>query len=517
MAQYDVLVIGAGHNALVCAAYIAQAGYKVCVLEQRHVVGGAVVTEEIVPGFKFDLGGSGHLLINHMPIVDDLRLTDYGLEYIDCDPIFFAPFPDGQHVFIYRDLAKTLDSIAAVSPQDADAYRDFIKTWRPMAHAMLETFKSPPTPYNLLRKLIIGPKFGRQWQERLSTIIRSYGDFIRHTFTSSHMQGLMGWIAAQSGPPPSEAFSAPFVMWHPLYHEGGLRRPRGGSGMLTQSLANMIKAHGGEIYTSQPVNRMLVENGAVVGAETATGERFLAKRVVSGAHIHTTMRLLGDAAPAKARQLIGGTRIGNGFGAVVRYAVDQLPNYSALPSPVDGSPGPQHIAMQMICPDLDYLERAYGDFLGKRPSDKPAIISMTFSAVDPTLAPPNKHTMFVWGQYHPYELANGADWDAIAEREADKLLGVLAEYAPNMTADRVIGKLIETPVYLERTLGLLRGNVMHLEMSIDQMMLFRPAIGMSAYRGPVKHLYLTGASTHPGGGIMGASGRNTAQVVLRGL
>ncbi len=381
---------------------------------------------------------------------------------------------------------------------------------------MLETFNAPPTPINLMRKLILGPKFGRQWQERLSTIMRSYGDFIRHTFSSSQIQGLMGWIAAQSGPPPSEAFSAPFALWHPLYHEGGLRRPRGGSGMLTQSLAKMIQAHGGDIYTSQTVTRILVENGRAVGAETATGERFTAKRVVSGAHIHTTMRLLGDAAPAKAKILIGGTRIGNGFGAVVRYAVDQLPNYAALPT-INNQPGPQHIAMQMICPDLDYLERAYGDFLGKRPSDKPAIISMTFSAVDETLAPLNKHTMFIWGQYYPYQLANNEQWEAIAERESEKMLSTLAHYAPNMTPDRVIGKLIESPVYLEQTLGLLRGNVMHLEMSIDQMMLFRPAIGMSGYRAPVKNLYLTGASTHPGGGIMGASGRNAAHVVLRSL
>lgn len=517
MTTYDVVVIGAGHNALICAGYIAKAGYKVCVLERRHKVGGAVVTEEHIPGFKFDLGGSGHLLINHMPIVDDLNLAEYGLEYIDCDPIFFAPFPDGKHIFIYRDLDKTLDSIAAISPTDAEAYKQFVDTWRPLAHSMLATFKSPPTPVNLMRNLILGPKFGRQWQERLSTIIRSYGEFIRQTFTTPHMQGLISWIAAQSGPPPSEAFSAPFALWHPLYHEGGLRRPRGGSGMLTQALAKMIEAHGGEIYTDQTVTRILVENGRAVGAETLRGDRFMAKRVVSGAHIHTTMRMLQDDAPPKAKQLIDKTRIGNGFGAVVRYAIDELPNYTALPSPEDGTPGAQHIAMQMINPDLDYLERAYGDFLGKRPSDDPAIISMTFSAVDDTLAPPNKHTMFIWGQYYPYELANSERWDEIAEREADKMLSVLSRYAPNMTADKVIGKLIETPVYLEETLGLLRGNVMHLEMSIDQMMLFRPAIGMSTYRGPIKHLYLTGASTHPGGGIMGASGRNAGLMVLRSL
>ena len=167
----------------------------------------------------------------------------------------------------------------------------------------------------------------------------------------------------------------------------------------------------------------------------------------------------------------------------------------------------------MICPDLACLERAYGDFLGGRPSQAPALIAMTFSAVDPSLAPPGQHTLFLWGQYYPYALASGEDWDAIAEREADRMLATLARYAPNMTREAVIGQLIETPLYLERTLGLLNGNVMHLEMSLDQMMAFRPAITLSSYRGPVRNLYLTGASTHPGGGIMGAAGRNAAHVI----
>lgn len=514
MTDYDALIIGAGHNGLVCAGYLARAGYRVGVLERRDVVGGAVVTEEHVPGFRFDLGGSAHILINQTPIIQDLGLEQYGLEYIDCDPLFFAPFPDGSHLFIWRDVDRTCESIAQISAQDADNYRRFIDQYRNLADAMLATFNRPPTPGNLFRHLIVGSRFGRAWPERLSELIRSYGHVLRQSFTAPQVQALIGWMAAQSGPPPGEPFTAPFALWHPLYHQGGLRRPRGGSGMLTQALARMIEAHGGAIHTGQPVQQIVVENGRAVGAVTASGESISAGVVISGAHIHTTMQLLGSAAPSRAQRLIANTRIGNGFGAVVRYAMHALPDYSAYPSPADGSPGPQHTALQMICPDLDYLDRAYGDFQGKRPSENPALISMTFSAVDPTLAPPGKHTLFLWGQYYPYELASGEDWDAIAQREADNMLATLRQYAPNMTADNVIGQLIETPLYLERTLGLLQGNVMHLEMSLDQMMLLRPALTMSSYRGPVKNLYLTGASTHPGGGIMGASGRNTAHAVL---
>jgi phytoene dehydrogenase-like protein len=517
MTNYDALIIGAGHNGLICAGYLAKAGYKVAVVERRPIVGGAVVTEEHVPGFKFDLGGSGHMLINSMPVIDDLNLHDYGLEYIDCDPIFFAPFPDGSHLFMYRSIEKTCESIAQISQHDADAYYEFIQRWTPLSKAMLETFKSVPTPWNLFRKLIMGAKFGRKWQERLNVIIRSYGHVIQQTFESPQMQGFMAWVAAQSGPPPGEAFTAPFALWHPLYHEGGLRRPKGGSGMLTQAIAKMVEAHGGDIVVDQPVVEILVENGAAVGVKTMSGEQFMAKKVIAASHVHTTMRMLGDNAPAGMRERVEQTRIGNGFGAIVRFAIHELPNYSALPSPADGSPGPQHIAMQMISPDIPYLERAYGDFLAMQPSREPSLISMTFSAVDPSLAPENKHTLFLWGQYYPYELANGETWDNIAQRERDRMLHTLAKYAPNMTEDNVIGELIETPEYLERTLGLLRGNVMHLEMTLDQMMAMRPVIGMSNYRGPLKHLYITGASTHPGGGIMGASGRNAAHVVLRDI
>jgi phytoene dehydrogenase-like protein len=194
----------------------------------------------------------------------------------------------------------------------------------------------------------------------------------------------------------------------------------------------------------------------------------------------------------------------------------ELPNYTALPSPADGSPGPQHIGLQFICPSLDYLEAAYADYLAGRPSANPALIAMTFSAVDPSLAPPGHHILFLWGQYYPYALASGQSWDALGPQVADAMLAKLAEYAPNVTG-AVVGRLVEHPLFLERELGLLRGNVMHLEMSIDQMFMLRPAITLANYRGPLPGLYLTGASTHPGGGIMGAAGRNTAMTVARDL
>jgi len=518
MPDCDILVVGAGHNALVCAGYLAQAGYNVLVIERRHKAGGAVVTEEIIPGYQFDLGGSAHILINHTPIVRDLELEKYGLDYLDLDPLFFAPFPDGSQFTVWRDVDKTVESIARISPVDAENYRKFINQWKPMAEGMVGAFMHAPTPLNLGRYLIFGQGFNNKGLEQVNSLIRGYGQVLRQSFSDPRVPALIGWMAAQSGPPPTEPFSAPFALWHPMYHVSGVKRPRGGSGMLTQALQKMIEAHGGRVLTNQPVTRLLTERGRVVGAETANGDHFTAsKAVVSGAHIHTTMQLLGDDLPPDKRQLIEQSRIGNGFGMVVRAAVSELPNYTALPTPAGKSFGDNHIAMQFICPDLRYLERAYADYLAGRPSSEPALIVMTWSASDPTLAPPGKHVMFIWAQYYPYELANGDSWDTIGEQQADHMLEILRRYAPNMTKDKIIGWLVETPLYLERELGLHRGNVMHLEMSIDQMFMMRPALTMSNYRAPIKGLYLTGASTHPGGGIMGASGRNAAATILHDL
>lgn len=520
MADCDIVVVGAGHNALICAAYLSLAGHRVIVLERRHIAGGAVVTEEIVPGYKFDLGGSAHILIHHTPILRDLELHRYGLDYIDLDPLFFAPFPDGKSITVYRDIDRTCQSIAQISPQDADAYRTFIRRWHSMAEGMVESFNHAPSPLNLGRYLALQPtlKNGRAgMMDRMADVLHSYGQVLRQSFTQPYVPALIGWMAAQSGPPPTEPFSAPFALWHPMYHVSGMKRPRGGSGMLTQALVKLIVAHGGEVITSAPVDEIVVRDGRAVGARAAGITYTAAKAVVSGAHIHTTLKLLGDAVPPAARSLADRSRTGNGFGMMVRLATDALPDYTAAPTPDGVDTAAHHTAMQFLCPSLDHLDRAYADYLAGRPSREPGVIVMTWSASDPTLAPAGKHVVFLWGQYYPYKLADGASWDVIGDAEADRLLEVVRRYAPNMTPDRVNGRLVQTPLYLERELGLINGNVMHLDMSVDQMFMMRPALTMGNYRFPIRNLYLTGASTHPGGGIMGAAGRNAAGVVLHDL
>jgi phytoene dehydrogenase-like protein len=285
---------------------------------------------------------------------------------------------------------------------------------------------------------------------------------------------------------------------------------------LTQALARALEHQGGEIRLSAAVERIEVADNTATAIVLAGGERIRARRIVSNAHVRTTLlNLVGEEnLPGDLAKRVRAIRIGNGFGMILRCAVSELPDYTAAPN--GGRPSDCHQGLQLLCPSLEYLDHAYADYLRGRPSERPAALAMTFSAVDPTLAPMGQHTLFIWGQYYPYELADGLAWEKIAEREADKLVDVVTEYAPNVRGS-ITNRFIQTPLDLEQRLGLLRGNVMHVEMSFDQMFMFRPLPELSNYRTPIRNLYLTGASTHPGGGVFAASGRNTAHVILQDL
>ena len=256
--------------------------------------------------------------------------------------------------------------------------------------------------------------------------------------------------------------------------------------------------------------------GKTFEVQTTPGQGYTARGVVAACHVQTTFRLLDPAlVPAELQHRVDHLRVGNGFGMIVRHAVHELPRYEGQPTDARGI-SPCHSSLQLLCPTRDHLRQAFLDYQRGEPPRRPAVLGMTFSALDPTLAPPGKHTLFTWAQYHPYQLSNGEDWDGIAEREADKIYDAVCDYAPNMRG-ALIDRYIQTPLEIERKLGLLRANVMHLEMSLDQMFFFRPLPEMSAYRTHLPGLYLTGASTHPGGGVFGASGRNAAQVVNKDL
>jgi phytoene dehydrogenase-like protein len=505
--DYDVVVIGAGHNALIAAAYLARAGRRVAVFERSSRVGGAVSTVEMVPGYRFDLGGSAHILIRLTPIVAELELERYGLEYLELDPLFFAPFEDGDAVTIYRSEARTIEGLERRFPGEGEAYRRFLDDWRPFARSVRDAFLATPSPWNLTRTVALRSGLGRDMKRLAPLLMRPYGELVDAYFHEEKVKAPLVWMAAQSGPPPSEPLTAPFLLWHPLYHEGGIARPRGGSGMLSEALRRAIEAHGGAVLTDAPVDRIVVEGGRATGVVSG-GQMASARAVLSGAHAMETFgRLLPEQHRPRGAQ---GMRAGNGFGAVLRLALDRPLRYAAH----DGDEA--RVALQLVCRDRGQIQTAYGDYLRGEPSRDPPIVGMSFSAVDDTLAPPGGEVLWLWAQYFPYALAGQRGWDEIGEEVGESILDAFEVYAPGTRAS-VVGRLFQHPLWLERNLGLHRGNVMHLEMSLDQMFGFRPFLGAAGYRAPLPGLYLTGASTHPGGGIMGASGRSAARVLLGDL
>ena len=505
--DYDLITIGAGHNGLITSAYAAQAGYRVAVFEQREMVGGAVSTKELFPGYQVDLGGSAHILIRQTPIVEELELEQYGLTYLELDPMFVAPFPDGDVLYFYRDLDRTVNHIERLFPGEGVAYRRFVTDWIGFARTMRDIFLAPPGPLEIGKRMIRGMSSPLRWQEELRHILRPYQEVLRAYFEEEKLRTAMAWMAAQSGPPPTEPLTGPFALWHPLYHDGGVARPEGGSGMLTQALRRHIEAHGGEIHTDAPVDEILVENGRAQGVQV-NGRSYTSRAVCSATHAKETFDHL---LPAPYRpDAADGLRIGNGFGAMLRLALDEPVTYRVCPE------DEARVGLQLLCRNMTQLRAAYGDHLAGRPAQDPPIIAMTFSAVDDALAPPGGEVLWLWGQYFPYELSGANTWSQIADAVADNLIAQFEQYAPG-TRESIVGQLFQHPEWLERNLGLYRGNVMHLEMSLDQMFSARPTLGTSKYEGPVDDLFLTGASTHPGGGIMGASGRNAAEVVLASL
>ncbi|MDP9406800.1 MAG: NAD(P)/FAD-dependent oxidoreductase, partial [Actinomycetota bacterium] len=407
----DVVIIGAGHNALVAACYLAREGLDVEVVERDTVVGGAVSTVERFPGYRMDRGSSAHIMVRHTGIVEDLALEEVGLRYQDLDPWGFHPVdgaPGGGIVFSV-DLDATCASIEAVcGSAEADAYRAFATDWADRNERVFGAFQDAPTPGNLGRHLWrTGRATGLDGMELSRQFLTSGDALLDEHFDDERLKTALAWMGAQSGPPTHEVATADLVGWNTMMHRRAPGHPVGGSGMLSEALARRLASYGGTLRLGDGAAAITGTGGRATGVVTTSGERVAARAVLAGCHVLTTLDLLesapgaGVVAPDLARRARRSVRVGNGIGMVTRLATSDLPHYPGADDAL------VHRSIQLIARDRAALRRAHGEFNAGLPPSEPAVLAMTFSAFDDTIAPPGKHNVTVWGQWHPYELANG--------------------------------------------------------------------------------------------------------------
>jgi phytoene dehydrogenase-like protein len=521
--RFDAIVIGAGHNGLVTACYLARAGLRVLVLERRYVVGGACVTEETFPAFKVSTAAYVNSLF-HTAIVRDLRLADYGYEVLARNPSSFTPFPDGRSLMMGPDVELTRGEIAKFSTRDAERY--------PQYEAMLErvaavveptlTIAPPDLQKPRLRDLRTLFSLGREFRrlgdgagEGVEILTGAARPILDRWFESEQLKGtlatdsIIGAMASPSMP------GTAYVLFHHVMGEAGGARGvwgymRGGMGGLTQALAAAARDLGAEIRCDAEVARIVVRDGRAVGVALASGDEFHAPIVASNADARVTFLRLVDRSALPEPFVADVERISYASASLkINVALAELPSFRALPGT---EAGPQHRGTIHICPDQDYIEHAYDDAKYGRPSAEPVLECTIPSVVDPTVAPPGRHLMSMFVQYAPYELRDGS-WDDERETFADRCFDLLDDYAPNFKR-AVIARQVLAPPDLERVFNLTGGNIFQGAMTPGQLFAFRPTPGYARYRTPVPGLYLCGAAAHPGGGVMGTPGLNAAREIL---
>jgi len=519
--RYDVIIIGGGHNGLTAAAYLARAGRKVLVLERRHVLGGAAVTEEVFPGFHFSVCSYVVSLLRP-EIIRELDLPRHGLEILPLDGTF-TPMPNGDYLWRVNDHARTRREIARHSRLDADAYDEYGRAMVAMGRfvkPILGMQPADPTALSfsglqqllgLLQRFRQLPPRDQYNQVQLMTM--SAVDFLDQWFETDVLKatmsasGIIGTFLGVRSP------GTAYVLLHHYMGEidGAFRSwglARGGTGAISNAIAGAARTAGAEIRTNAAVGRILVRGNRAEGVVLDNGDELKARVVASSVDPRLTFQRLLDPGTLPAEFLADIRRYKfRGSSAKVNLALDALPDFTALPGP-----GSHLRGAISISPSVDYMERAYDDAKYGRFSRRPYIDIVIPSLTDTTLAPPGKHVMSCFVQYAPYALKEGT-WDERREAFGDTVVDTLAEYAPNLR-QIIRHRQVVTPLDLEREWGLSEGNIFQGELTLEQLFFLRPAPGWAQYRTPIANLYMCGSATHPGGGIMGAPGRNAAARIV---
>ena len=519
---YDAIIVGGGHNGLVAAAYLARAGKRVLVLERRHLVGGAAVTEEIFPGYKFSVFSYVVSLLRP-EIIRDLNLPGHGLQVLPLESTL-TPLPNGDYLASWADHDATRRELLRHSPVDAEAYDEFGRLMHHMAMAVRPILGMiPPDPTSLSPKELLSlARLGRHFsgigEEHFHALFKlmtmSAADFLDEWFECEPLKatksasGIIGTFLGPRSP------GTAYVLLHHYMGEidGAFRAwgfAKGGTGAISEAIASAGRGFGAEIRTNAPVAQVLVRDGRATGVVLENGDELRAGVVVSGLDPKQTFTRLVDPAqlPGDLVESIRRYKF-RGSSGKVNLALDALPDFTCMPGN-----GPHLRGAISISPSIDYIERAYDDAKYGEFSRKPYMDIIIPSMIDPGMAPPGKHVMSIFVQYAPYNL-NGGWTPERREAFGDTVIDTLAEYAPNLRSI-IRHRQVITPHEIEATTGLTEGNIFQGELALHQLFFLRPAPAWSRYTTPIRNYYQCGAGTHPGGGIMGASGRLAALEILK--
>jgi phytoene dehydrogenase-like protein len=532
--RYDAVIIGGGHNGLISAAYLARAGLKVVVLERRHVLGGAAVTEEIVPGFRFSVASYVVSLLRP-EIIRDLELPKFGLDILPLDGTF-TPLRKGEgptsgggdYLWRVNDHGKTVRELRRWSKNDAEAYEEYGQLMVDMARfikPILGIVPADPTnadPRPLLPLASLARAFQKLPERQQAVFVQlmtmSAKDFLDQWFETDPLKATMsasGIIGTYQG------INSPGTAYVLLHHymgeiDGAFRAwgiPKGGTGGVSYAIARSAQALGAEIRTEAPVAHIVTRNGRATGVALESGEEIEASAVLSSADAKVTFLdlLEPNTLPADFEQEVRRFKF-RGSSGKVNLAVDRLPEFTSLPGVGEHLRGAISFS-----PTTREMEQAYDDAKYGHWSNKPYIDMIIPTLVDPQMAPPGKHVISCFVQYAPYKLAPGlGTWDDNREAFGDAVINRISEFAPNIK-DIIIGRQVLTPLDIERTIGLTEGNIFQGELSLEQLFFNRPVPGYARFRTPIDNLWLSGSSTHPGGGLMGANGRLAALELLKTL
>jgi len=523
----DAVIIGGGHNGLVCAAYLAAAGLKVTVLERRRVVGGAAVTEEFHPGFRNSVAAYTVSLLNPK-VIRDLELQRHGLRVVERRLANFLPL--SANTYLQVGAGKTRDEVAKFSRRDAERLGAYAERLDSIADVLRDlVLETPPNVSaggwiealpELLRSARLGKRVSKLTmplrRELLGLFVKSAGDYLDAWFESAPIKAAYGFDGIVGNYASPYSAGSAYVLLHHVFGEvngkkGAWGHAIGGMGAITQAMANSAAERGVEIRLSSPVREVLVESGRAVGVVTEKGEAIRARCVISNLNPRLLYGSLIDPQelPTDFRERIKQWRCGSGTFRM-NVALAELPDFSALPGRTLAE---HHTAGIIMAPSLAYMDQAYLDAKAGGWSRQPIVEMLIPSTVDDSLAPAGQHVASLFCQHVAPVLPDNASWDAYREQVADVMIDLVNSHAPNFKA-AVLGRQIMSPLDLERTFGLIGGDIFHGALSLDQLFSARPMLGHGDYRGPLSGLYMCGAGTHPGGGVTGAPGHNAAREVI---